>query len=133
MKPWLGAGAEVEVELVAGAGQKSLPANGKKAAKRAPHEQIAAMEWIGMECALSCRSHTATARTSDWARSREREALGIGMRGREMDTDGTLALALGGAWGALLLWPDEGLRSRLEIGNRRRLSWVRSRCRNNCN
>lgn len=46
MKPWLGAGAEVEVELVAGAGQKSLPANGKKAAKRAPHEQIAAMEWI---------------------------------------------------------------------------------------
>lgn len=129
MKPWLGAGAEVEVE--AGAGQKSLPANGKKAAKRAPHEQIAAMEWIGMECALSCHSHTATARTSD--RHREREALGIGIRGREMDTDGTLALALGGAWGALLLWPDVGLRSRLEIGNRRRLSWVRSRCRNNCN
>lgn len=48
MKPWLGAGAEVEVELVAGAGQKSLPANGKKAANRAPHEQIAAMEWNGM-------------------------------------------------------------------------------------
>lgn len=73
MKPWLGAGAEVEVELAAGAAQKSLPANGKKAAKRAPHEQIAAMEWIGMECALSCHSHTATARTSDRAMSRDGE------------------------------------------------------------
>lgn len=30
----------------------------------------------------------------------ERGAVGIGIEGREMDTDGTLALALGGAWGA---------------------------------
>lgn len=77
MKPWLGAGAEVEVEVEAGAAQKSLPANGKKAAKRAPHEQIAAMEWIGMECALSCHSHTATARTSD----RDRDSGGGGSIG----------------------------------------------------
>lgn len=128
MKPWLGVGSEVEVE--AGAGQKSLPANGKKAAKRAPHEQIAAMEWNGM-CPQLPQPHGNGSHFRP-GQGHGQGAVGIGMRGREMDTDGTLALALG-VHGAQLLWPDEGLRSRLEIGNRRRLSWSRSRCRNNCN
>lgn len=57
MKPWLGAGAEVDV--AAGAAQKSLPANGKKAAKRGPHEQIAAMEWNVPSAATATRQRLA--------------------------------------------------------------------------
>lgn len=100
------------MEVEAGAVQKSLPANGKKAAKRAPHEQIAAMEWNGMCPQLPQPHGNGSHFRPGPGQGHGQGVVGIGMRGREMDTDGTLALALG-VHGALLLWPDEGLRSRL--------------------
>ncbi|TDG45361.1 hypothetical protein AWZ03_008219 [Drosophila navojoa] len=95
MKPWVagaGGGLQSHFQQMAkkAAVAAAAAAAAAMAAKRAPHEQIAGM-------CLSCRSHTATARTSDI-----RRALGIGTArhgvgwgAENIQLSGTLALALG--------------------------------------